>query len=285
LHSTNQQHYKMSRKVSKSFSDIILAAMAKKTAKEQAKNAKKDAKEQEKLAKKAAKEQEKLDKKAAKEQEKEQARKAKKKNQIKELTLAIRAHITEKFKARAEKKNKRRDNKFEVQLKTLRNLIPAAKAAALQYPDGFTSRQFTDLYIALYGRINPYTTEPIADTDEYDIHAAIRGIMFETSPSSAQHWFRYGMQKVREQVAPWVFVNKQLAIVNDTFNWKVTTSEMAKARRQNKGTWKYMENGSHAFYDWSVEQYGPLPTEEVLKEAAIGRKIGVRKTQVQQPSE
>jgi len=164
-----------------------------------------------------------------------------------------------------------------VQLKTLQYLIPVAKAIHKQYPNGFTTKQFSNFYISQHGRINPYTTEPLDTTDKYDIHAAIRGIMYETSPSSAQHWFRYGMQKVREQIAPWVFANKQIAIVNDSFKWKITTKEIAKARYQNKGLWTFMANGSHAFYDWSVEEYGPLPTEEVLKEAAFGRKIGVRK--------
>jgi len=116
--------------------------------------------------------------------------------------------------------------------------------------------------------------EPV--DEKYDIAAGIRGIMYETSPSSEQHWFRYGMQKVREQVAPWVFVNKQLAVVNDAFKWKVTTTDMAKARRRSKGLWSYMSSGSHAFYDWSLEEYGPLPTEEILKEAALGRKVGAR---------
>ena len=267
----------MTRNVSRCMTDTIIAAAAKKAAKE----TKKVTKEAEKAAKKVAKEAEKAAKKAAKEAEKaakKAAKEAKLNDKVKEreLTRAIKAHVAEKLKQRTEKLNKRKAHKFDVQQKTLQHLIPVAKAIAAQYPDGFTTKQFSNFYISKYGRINPYTTEPLEPSDKYDIHAAIRGIMFETSPSSAQHWFRYGMQKVREQVAPWVFANKQLAIVNASFNWKITTKEMSRARCQNKGLWTYMANGSHAFYDWSVEEYGPLPTEEVLKEAAIGRKIGIR---------
>lgn len=251
----------MSRKVTKSISDIIINAARKKEAQNIRTALKKASKEQAIAAKKAAKEEEKKIKLQEKIKEKE-------------LILAIRAHEKEKLQNRAEKQLERKNRKYEIQTKTLTNLIPAARDASTKYPNGFTAKQFTNLYIQRYGNINPYTLEPV--DNKYDIYAAIRGIMYETSPSSEQHWFRYGIQKVREQVAPWVFVNKELAIINDAFEWKVTTKDMVKARRQNKGLWNYMTTGSHAFYDWSTEKYGPLPTEEILKAAAVNRKVGVR---------
>ena len=256
----------MSRKITKTMTDTIINAARKREAQEAKKEQKRAAKEQERAAKKAAKEQ-------------ERAFKVSEKVKQKELILAIRAHEKEKLKARIEKQTLKKNRKYEIQTKTLANLIPAAKEASNQYPSGFTPRQFADIYISLYGKMNPYTLEPV--DDKYDIYAAIRGIMYETSPSSEQHWFRYGMQKVREQVAPWVFFNKQLAIVNDAFEWKVTTREMAKSRRQNKGLWNYMTSGSHAFYDWSSQKYGPLPSEEILKAASMERKVGVRGRSVQ----
>jgi len=239
--------------------------VAKKVARESAKEA---AKEEKIIAERASKE-----KKRADREEKIATRKVEKIKQ-RELTLAIRHHVKEKYIALTEKQLQKKNKKFEVQTQTLSYLIPAARDASNRYPNGFTTKQFAQLYITRYGNINPYTLEPV--DEKYDIAAGIRGIMYETSPSSEQHWFRYGMQKVREQVAPWVFVNKQLAVVNDAFKWKVTTTDMAKARRRSKGLWSYMSSGSHAFYDWSLEEYGPLPTEEILKEAALGRKVGAR---------
>jgi hypothetical protein len=159
-------------------------------------------------------------------------------------------------------------------------MILTAEEMSQTHPDGFTASELTNKYIAMHGNINPYTGESV--DDNYDIHAAIRGFMYETSPSSTQHWFRYGIKKVKEQVAPWVFVNKELAIVNNSFDWKVSTNEMKKMQRQEKGKWKLLPRGSLAFYFWSDEMYGPMPTEQQLEAAKQGRKIGMRKGQQQE---
>ena len=245
---------------------------AEKLAKEAEKAEKLRLKEAEKLrlkeAEKLAKETEKAEKLRLKEAEKLRIKEAEK--LAKEAVNVYKCKQKEKNIKKIQKNKK----KFEVQTKTLTNLVPIAKKANQDYPDGFTAKQLTDMYIVRYGRINPYTLEAV--DEGYDIHAAIRGIMEETSPSSAQHWFRYGTQKSDEQVAPWLFANKQLAIVNNTFGWKITTSEIAKARRQNKGKWIHMIEGGNARFDWPIEKYGPLPTEDLLKQAAIGRKVGVR---------
>ena len=248
----------------------------KKAEMEQKKRQKKADKETDLWLKELEKETKKLQKNAEREQKKRQ------KELEKERAKNQRELIKKAIQLEREKNKKSMRKKFEVQTKTLTNLVPIAKKANQDYPDGFTAKQLTDMYISRYGRINPYTLEAVDAS--YDIHAAIRGIMEETSPSSTQHWFRYGIQKSDEQVAPWLFANKQLAIVNNTFGWKVTTSEIAKARRQNKGKWIYMIDGGNARFDWSIEKYGPLPTENVLKEAAIGRKVGVRGRKQQQES-
>jgi hypothetical protein len=175
---------------------------------------------------------------------------------------------------RAEEDN----NKYEVKRQSICNMIRVAKILDAEYPEGFTASECVNKYIEMYGNINPYTLEEVSAS--YDISASIRGLMYETSPSSEQHWFRYGVRKIREQVAPWIFVNKELAIINNEHGWIKTNSELASARKRNKGKWKMLKEGSHAYYDWNEENYGPLPSEEVLKEASKTRKIGTRKNKV-----
>lgn len=164
--------------------------------------------------------------------------------------------------------------KYEIKDKSIAKMVQTAKALQREYPGGFTAKQLVKKYIELNGKINPYTLEVV--DDKYDISAAIRGFMYETSPSSEQHWFRYGMQKVRDQVAPWLFYNKSLALVNNCFDWKVSTPEMSYYRRRNKGKWFIIDEGSNAYYSWDARKYGPLPSDEQLKNAS-NRKIGVRR--------
>jgi len=175
------------------------------------------------------------------------------------------------------KRNEKEKEKYEIKDRSLSVMFRTAKQVEAIYPNGFTTKQFCDKYIQFNGRINPYSLEEV--DYEYDLCAAIRGFMYETSPSSEQHWFRYGMKKVRQQVAPWIFANKKLAIVNDSFGWKDVKSnpEILSARRKNKGIWIRITEGSNAFYDWDNEKYGPLPQEDILNIAARNRKIGKRR--------
>ena len=165
-----------------------------------------------------------------------------------------------------------KDNKKK---QSLTRIFKTIKACSILYPNGWTARQFSEKYINLYGNLNPYTGEVCLPT--YDIHASIRGLMYETSPSSTQHWFQYGNLKYKEQVAPWFCYNKALAVVNNANNWKKTTSEISSSRRAGKGLWFAVVDGPNSIYNWSDEIYGPLPTEEILKIAKEGRRIGVRK--------
>ena len=148
----------------------------------------------------------------------------------------------------------------------------AGEEAALIRPNGkFTTGDVEEAYKRLYPNINPYTLKQYCGC--YDIGAAIRGLMYESSPSSQQHWFQYGHQKVREQVAPWLFANKNLASVNNDFNWKQTTSIMATARRQQKGFWQLIQDPSLRDLP---EEYGKIPSAEILHEASQNRKKGAR---------
>ena len=154
--------------------------------------------------------------------------------------------------------------KHEIHEKALSKMVKVAKQLERDNPDGFTITQCVNEYIKQHGKINPYTLELIEEGSKYDISAAIRGFIYETSPSSSQHWFRYGYKKVREQVAPWIFANKELAMINENYGWVATTPGMASDKRNNIGKWRMIIDGSIAYYDWDMEKYGPLPSEDVL---------------------
>ena len=162
----------------------------------------------------------------------------------------------------------KKTKEFEVRTGSIRNMLTISKKMQRRHPDGFTTKKFTQKYIKHFPNINPYTLKEVDDS--YDIHAAIRGLMYETSPSSTQHWFRFGTLKHRKQVAPWIFANKNLAEVNNEFQWKSTTPEHASARRQRKGLWKVIDD------NWNEAEYGPLPSNKILKEAEKDRKKGNR---------
>jgi hypothetical protein len=251
-------------------SEKAMLKLAKQEQKEAEKRAKQEQKEAEKLDKQIVKEAEQLDKQTKRETEKLVRMREK------EASRSAVLKERERVKELAEKKALKKSEKYEIQSKAIGNMVRVAKQMAAANPGGFTITQITQKYISMFPNTNPYTLEPI-DDPEYDVAAAIRGFIYETSPSSDQHWFRYGYKKIREQVAPWIFVNKELAIVNNSFAWKKTTSEIVSARRQNKGVWKLIPDGSLAFYDWNEEEYGPLPSEELLIEAAENRKKGVRR--------
>jgi hypothetical protein len=239
-----------------------LERTALKVALKQAKEAEKEAKKQ---ANEAIKEAKKLEKAELKAREQELKKREK---------LAAKEAI-QKERARIQRKQAKKDMKYEIKDKSISYMYRTAKEIHATYSTGgATIQQICETYIKMHGRINPYTLEE-AD-EKYDINAAIRGFVYETSPSSEQSWFRYGMKKVREQVAPWIFANMELATVNDDFGWKVSTPELAAARRQFKGKWILIVEGSNAYYDWNEERYGPLPTEETIEEAAQDRKVGVR---------
>jgi hypothetical protein len=240
----------------------IAAKVLKEAAREHKRALEKQAKSEEKAKKKTEKETKRLLEKAALVAEKIQRKAEIEKQKIIEKSEKEKKRLIEK------------QSKHEISPQALSNLIRTAKRVAAKRPNGFSVRRFVKTYIKRNGRINPYTLEEVEP--EYDLAAAIRGIMYETSPSSQQHWFRYGMKKAREQIAPWVFANKELATTNHQYEWKVATKEMTAARRRNKGLWMFMPDGAHALYDWNEEVYGPLPTEELLQAAAVNRKQGAR---------
>lgn len=90
----------------------------------------------------------------------------------------------------------------------------------------FKIEEFVTKYKRMYGNTNPHT---LKDVDvNYNLDASIRSKFYELSPSSQQHWYRYGtFHDVPQRM---LFVNKELAKVNDMFQWKKTTPELIKER-------------------------------------------------------
>jgi hypothetical protein len=139
-----------------------------------------------------------------------------------------------------------------------------------KYPDGFTAEQAGSLFIREYGLIAPFTGKSIEDP--VAVCAGVRSLISEMSPSSCQHWFKYGSRCSDGDVAPWHFVNKELAIMNNELGW--TKTLVGTGRAGNRGLWKFEPVLRRD--TWSVSLYGPLPTEDQLDAARAGRLIGVR---------
>ena len=258
--------------------DKMEAKAIKQAEKEALKVAEKEAKREAKAIKKAEKEALKVAEKEAKKEAK--AIKQAEREIIKKIKDAERAGMIKGKQMERERllKNQlKKQVKHEIHEKALSKMVKVAKQLERDNPDGFTITQCVNEYIKQHGKINPYTLELIEEGSKYDISAAIRGFIYETSPSSSQHWFRYGYKKVREQVAPWIFANKELAMINENYGWVATTPGMASDKRNNIGKWRMIIDGSIAYYDWDMEKYGPLPSEDVLTLAETNRKKGVRK--------
>lgn len=237
---------------------------AEKIALKAVKKAKKDAEKVEKLALKAV---EKVRKNAEKAEkiEKEKLRK----NGIKEGK--------ELQKRIYKKKMEKEEGNFEIKRDAFMKIFKVAEQLDIETPDqGYTINNIVEKYLELHGHITPYKMmRPLEDN--YDINAAIRAIVYESSPSSMQHWFRYGKRKSARKVCPWIFANKNLAIINNKYNWRKTTNEMTTDKKNDTGLWYYIKERDIEF-SWKEDKYGPLPSREQLiaAEESGERVIGSR---------
>ena len=141
----------------------------------------------------------------------------------------------EKEEAKAIAKREKEEAKWEKKKTTEIRMRIISIRLSEKFPDGFSSKHVTEEYLSRHGRINPYTLELSAPS--YDIHAAIRGYMYESSPSSLQHWFKYGHAKKDKEVSEWIFANKDLAILNNNNGWNISSSEVCSIRRKCKDNW------------------------------------------------
>jgi len=217
-------------------------------AKESARIVKEEERERAKESARIAKESARIAKESAR-VSKESARVAKEEHREREKRQRIHAKETKHFEA-------------------FNRMIQVGIALHKTHLDGFTTAQFVEKFKQVYGNINAWSG--VVNPDEYDGDASIRSLIYEMSPSSAQHWFKYGLKKYSYQVAPWSFVNKQLADLNHEYQWMVTTKGTGRAK--SKGTWKFVFHLSRD--NWDNELFGHLPDEETLLNATNQRKIG-----------
>ena len=173
-----------------------------------------------------------------------------------------------KEEQREREKRSRIHAKETLRFEAFHRMIQVGIALHKTHIDGFTTAQFVEKYKQMYGNINAWTGD--ANPEDYDGDAGIRSLIYEMSPSSAQHWFKYGIKKNSYQVAPWSFVNKQLADLNHEYQWLVTTKGTGRAK--SKGTWKFVFHLSRD--NWNTQLFGPIPDEQTLLNATYLRKIG-----------
>ncbi len=173
-----------------------------------------------------------------------------------------------KEELREREKRQRIHDKQTKRFESFNRMVQVGIALHKTHLDGFTTAQFVEKFKQIYGNINAWTGD--ANPEDYDGDASIRSLIYEMSPSSAQHWFKYGMKKNSYQVAPWSFVNKQLADLNHHYGWMVTTKGTGRAK--SKGTWKFVFHLSRD--NWNNELFGHLPDEETLLNDTNLRKIG-----------
>ena len=169
---------------------------------------------------------------------------------------------------REREKRQRIHDKQTKRFESFNRMVQVGIALHKTHLDGFTTAQFVEKFKQIYGNINAWTG--VVNPDHYDGDASIRSLIYEMSPSSAQHWFKYGMKKNSYQVAPWSFVNKKLADLNHEYQWMVTTAGTGRAK--SKGTWKFVFHLSRD--NWDNELFGPLPDDDTLLKAINQRKIG-----------
>lgn len=217
--------------------------------------------------KKRIREEEKLQKKRIREQIKEEKKELKKEKKIEETLI---------------KKEHKLQERHEINSKALARIIEIAEILFYKFPIGFKIIQFTSEYLERFGKLNPFTSEMM--DDNYDIHASIRSILYECSPSSLQHWFKYGNQKNEFQIAPWIFYNKELAEFNNSGGWKMVKARTVeeKNNKYEHGLWKILPRGNFTQYFWDNDLYGPRPTLTQLRKARVGRLIGVRGSKPEQ---
>jgi hypothetical protein len=154
------------------------------------------------------------------------------------------------------------------------------KLLMTQYPEGFNMVTFANAVIEYFEK-NIWTGElDHQQKEQAHTHASIRSFVGECSPSSAQHWFKYGIRRSAGEIAPWLFVNRRLAELNNQYEWKVTEENKHNGRGCNGGKWIFVADLLDKEENWPVDLYGPLPSEDQLTEAANGRLVGRKNARV-----
>jgi len=140
-------------------------------------------------------------------------------------------------------------------------------------PDGWSCDDFTAIMLRILDGQNIWTKAP--NYEDYDFSASIRSLVYEMSPSSMQHYFKYGKCHGNGLDTPICFVNKDLANKNNEYAWtKVDGVGTGRNVKEVKRSWHFV--GDLDKLVWNPHLYGPLPSVEQLMEASEGRAVGDR---------
>ena len=145
-------------------------------------------------------------------------------------------------------------------------------------PNGWSVEDFNTVLSFILGKINIWTRA--INDDNYDDMASIRSLIYEMSPSSMQHYFKYGKPHLGGLNPPGLntpicFVNKELANKNEEYEWrKVDGSGTGRNTKAVRRCWHFVDNLDKN--QWNVVEYGPLPRLEHLREASDDRAKGDR---------
>jgi hypothetical protein len=95
------------------------------------------------------------------------------------------------------------------------------------------------------------------------------------SPSSCQHWFKFGKVVLNGLTNPICFVNKQLANVNRNAGWeKVSGAGTGRNTINVRNHWHFVPNLDKDH--WNATDYGALPSKDILNAARTSRVAGDR---------
>lgn len=243
--------------------------------KQRREEAKQQVKAEAKQRKLEEKQQQRIEKKQKKEEEKREKELAAAKSKLnKELAKAIKD--ADKKVQKARKIADMEISRVEKEM-VFKVMAFVGKLLMTQYPDGFDVVTFGNAVLEYYGNKNLWTGELYPNAlDTKQSHASIRSLVYECSPSSSRHWFKYGIRRGAGEIAPWLFVNRKLAELNNQYEWKVTEEGKRNGRGGNGGKWIFVADLLDNKENWPVDLYGPLPTEEQLTEAENGRIVGIR---------
>jgi hypothetical protein len=140
-------------------------------------------------------------------------------------------------------------------------------------PGGWCAQDFTSIVVFIFGKSNIWHSN--RNTVTHDDEASVRSLLYEMSPSSCQHWFKFGKVALTGLVNPICFVNKQLADVNADAGWaKVSGAGTGRNTIDVRNHWHFVPTLDKE--NWNTAAHGALPSENVLNMAHVCRVAGDR---------
>jgi hypothetical protein len=140
-------------------------------------------------------------------------------------------------------------------------------------PNGWCAQDFTSIVVFIFGKSNIWHSN--RNTVTHDDEASVRSLLYEMSPSSCQHWFKFGKVSLTGLATPICFVNKLLADVNAEAGWaKVSGVGTGRNTLDVRNHWHFVPTLDKE--NWNTAAHGALPSENVLNAAHVGRVAGDR---------